>query len=993
MAHNTADCRSIIVFTFDGRNTAFGAITFTLMPLLVYQASSDLTAGQRRTKISREKIKENREAKAKRKSAFLKQMKTAHMRRMSAPAMQTVPLPASPLPDLPASERPTRKRVKRDIFSPSELSVAPLASAEQPEAPIAPEVPMTQVPEAPAVKSHHAELDLGKSFVDDAVFLSGVEDVMNTRCCDEKVMKVSRDVQRGVGGGHVEFTCGGCGWCGCANRSARLPRGKGKNGKLKPGPLPEGNTISSVHAAIGAGMGEARLNHFLLGVGHKPLPTGTFYKSAGKVEEAHSGLLAKEIKKNLENEIKMTLLMLGDEALDENGNVKIRIITDASWQKRYGRNSLFGYGVMYGFYTGKVVFVSHRCCRCMTCIRSNADGKEAREHKCTNNWNSSAASSNMEREIAVEGAEALLAAGAAISVIVCDGDTKAKVAIEERVPELKGKIEIWNDLNHIGINFGRHLYEIPNLSQKQANKLKKSFNRAVKQTRQAETLVPESQRRGNAERVKVMQKAVIAAIDHYFNKHEGCSEKWCKAKSGKDKNYVPLSLGGYIPMTVYESVMEVVEMYTHPSIIEKLLEESSSNTCEAGNSLLWCTYLPKDKLRMRLGMTAIKRAMLARSMGAGATANAIDGLLGLSQNEKTQKRRVELDARSRKKAAFLQTKEGKIWQGKRKNNRNREIVAPENDKGHNKKENHLNQDIGKKAGQCCSTCGRAKVEICPGGKACPYIADKKPTAPNPTIAVEEGTRFITFDLEYQFEKVNLTDEHKSRQVLEIGAVSSTCNKTCNKRKWTNHKGEYERQVKVSRISTNTLKYTGKGLQEACRENGVGMKEAFDGFVTYAKSEDGKAVVLKAHNGIAADMHFLVEAAKAAGVEDPLQELEAAGVLGIVDPARIIPKYKLISMMNKTQSKKGKEKLHYMKNEELYCLQTGHLSMEAGGLTAHRALDDAKAEREWLKLPVLTKTLFDSSKPCAVSMAALKAYFAQYEKFRKMRKECGTYGKD
>ncbi|MEC7287858.1 MAG: hypothetical protein VXU42_04130, partial [Verrucomicrobiota bacterium] len=499
-------------------------------------------------------------------------------------------------------------------------------------------------------------------------------------------------------------------------------------------------------------------------------------------------------------------------------------------------------------------------------------------------------------------------------------------------------------------------------------------------------------RGGQAERVKVMQKAVIAAIDHYFNKHEGCSEKWCKAKSGKDKNYVPLSLGGYIPMTVYESVMEVVEMYTHPSIIEKLLEESSSNTCEAGNSLLWCTYLPKDKLRMRLGMTAINRAMLARSMGAGATANAIDDLLGLSQNKKTQKRRMKLDAKSRKKAAFLQTKEGKIWQGKRKNNRNREIVAPENDKGHNKKENHLNQDIEKKAGQCCSTCGRAKVEICPGGKACPYIASKKPTAPNPTIAVEEGTRFVTFDLEYQFEKVNLTDEHKSRQVLEIGAVSSTCNKTCNKRKWTNHKGEYERQVKVSRISTNTLKYTGKGLQEACRENGVGMKEAFDGFVTYAKSEDGKAVVLKAHNGIAADMHFLVEAAKAAGVEDPLQDLEDAGVLGIVDPARIIPKYKLNTMMNKTQSKKGKEKLHYKKNEELYILQTGH-AMEAGGLTAHRALDDAKAEREWLKLPELTSTLFDSSKPCAVSMAALKAYFAQYEKYRKMRKECGTYGKD
>ena len=282
MAHNTADCRSIIVFNFDGRNTAFWAITFTLLPLLVYQASSDLTAAQRITKISREKLKENREAKAKRKSAFLKQMKTAHMRRMSAPAMQTAPLPASPLPDLPASERPTRKRVKRDIFSPSESSMAPLASAEQPEAPIAPEVPMTQVPAAPAVKLHHAHLDLGKSLVDDAVFLSGVEDIMNARCCDQKVMELSRDVQKGVGGGYVEFTCGGCGWRGCANRSARLPRGEGKGGKLKRGPLQEASKVSAVNAAIGAGLGKVKLSTSLMGFGAKPLPAGTFYKSADK---------------------------------------------------------------------------------------------------------------------------------------------------------------------------------------------------------------------------------------------------------------------------------------------------------------------------------------------------------------------------------------------------------------------------------------------------------------------------------------------------------------------------------------------------------------------------------------------------------------------------------------------------------------------------------------------------------------------------------------
>ena len=206
----------------------FGAITFTLMPLLVYQASSDLTAGQRRTKISREKIKENREAKARSKAAFLKQMKTAHMRRMSAPAMQTVPLPASPPPDLPASERPTRKRVKRDIFSPSESSMAPLASAEQPEAPIAPEVPMTQVPAAPAVKLHHAHLDLGKSLVDDAVFLSGVEDIMNARCCDQKVMELSRDVQKGVGGGMLSSPAVGAGGADAQTEARGCPAGKAR---------------------------------------------------------------------------------------------------------------------------------------------------------------------------------------------------------------------------------------------------------------------------------------------------------------------------------------------------------------------------------------------------------------------------------------------------------------------------------------------------------------------------------------------------------------------------------------------------------------------------------------------------------------------------------------------------------------------------------------------------------------------------------------------
>ena len=82
--------------------------------------------------------------------------------------------------------------------------------------------------EAPAVKPHHAQLDLGKSFVDDAVFLPGVEDVMNTRCCDEKVMKVSRDVQRGVGGGMLSSSAVGAGGAGAQTGARGCPARKAK---------------------------------------------------------------------------------------------------------------------------------------------------------------------------------------------------------------------------------------------------------------------------------------------------------------------------------------------------------------------------------------------------------------------------------------------------------------------------------------------------------------------------------------------------------------------------------------------------------------------------------------------------------------------------------------------------------------------------------------------------------------------------------------------
>ena len=39
---------------------------------------------------------------------------------------------------------------------------------------------------------------------------------------------------------------------------------------------------------------------------------------------------------------------------------------------------------MYGFYTGKVIFVDHRCARCQTCIAAKTKGVAVGEHACTN---------------------------------------------------------------------------------------------------------------------------------------------------------------------------------------------------------------------------------------------------------------------------------------------------------------------------------------------------------------------------------------------------------------------------------------------------------------------------------------------------------------------------------------------------------------------------------------------------------------------------------
>ena len=156
-------------------------------------------------------------------------------------------------------------------------------------------------------------------------------------------------------------------------------------------------------------------------------------------------------------------------------------------------------------------------------------------------------------------------------------------------------------------------------------------------------------------------------------------------------------------------------------------------------------------------------------------------------------------------------------------------------------------------------------------------------------------------------------------------------------------------------------------------------------ITSWRGDAPRCVWLKAHNGVSADMRVLVGHAARAGVRDPVGELERVGVVGIIDPARIIPKYGITALQHAKPgkgSKAGTTVYHqYLNNDALYARATGGRDMQANGLTAHRATDDAKAERTRLKrLPELTAIMFGAEKkPCGVTMAQYRAYHDQYDR--------------
>ena len=293
-----------------------------------------------------------------------------------------------------------------------------------------------------------------------------------------------RERKRWRGRGHFEFACSNCNFKYPLQRSRPIVTGA-------RGRPTEDNTARFISACVAVGLGHSATNTLLTGANLPEVCLATFHSISAKTGVAAKSALELELEKKLAEEIRLSVLYEGDASLGEDGKTKIRVITDGSWQKRYGHNSLWGYEVMYGFYTGKVVFVSHRCARCQTCSIAAHKGLAPPEHNCTKNWDEKGreqgAAGNMEKDIALEGVTRLFEKGAIVRSLVCDGDTKTLEWIKLHGPEQVATVIGANlDLNHIAKNFGKKLRELMamvKLKEAQCAALQRAFTRAVYDTR------------------------------------------------------------------------------------------------------------------------------------------------------------------------------------------------------------------------------------------------------------------------------------------------------------------------------------------------------------------------------------------------------------------------------------------------------------------------------------------------------------------------------
>ena len=505
--------------------------------------------------------------------------------------------------------------------------------------------------------SEKAASQMGHAYVDAAVVASGIASLSQSKCehCNSHGgVEVAGETHRAIGGGSLDFACVECGQLRHVPLAARI----GKQDEV---------TVRFLSAATTEGMGSAQINRLLTKMDIGAV-NNRVRDRVVKAVDAAAALEMKQLSSEaLEREVAATLLMEGEACKSSTGKVMITIISDGTWQKRYGRNSLAGFVGAYGLYTGECLYAGSKMARCAACTHRKNNGLPAEEHDCSRNWNEApnrdGATSNMEKVITLEAVKAIYEKGAIVGTLVTDGDTKTLAYIKANGPEeVAGEIEGAQDLGHLAKNLKKRLYELKLsgalkglIPEVQQERLRKLFANAVHEHREKNKGQPLE---GQA---AVLQKKLRVIAAHQFKYNEAGAElydhcpcgPWCKLKPSNteiyDAAHIPGGRKTFLDQRARAAVIKIFENYSSIELCSRLLLSCSTNVAESTNSLLWLRYLHKTFLRPRLSGLAWNLTELQKNKGAITAGESVMVRVGLPPLRPVAKKAAEtIDDRDKK---------------------------------------------------------------------------------------------------------------------------------------------------------------------------------------------------------------------------------------------------------------------------------------------------------------------------------------------------------
>ena len=255
----------------------------------------------------------------------------------------------------------------------------------------------------------------------------------------------------------------------------------------------------------------------------------------------------------LQEEIKLTLEKEGkdygewvkqDKATRQ--QVKLTVSYDMGWQKRSSGNrydSLSGHAFMIGALSRKIIHCVVTSKMCATCTAAENNDTVAKEHKCPKNYAGS--SKAMEADAALQSYIGLFneSEGAvALGHVIADDDSSMRAQLKHPRPRGKGNLPTempepdWLcDPSHRTKVVAKPFYALALQPQSEceatsvdAARIKKWYSYMI---------------RDNCDKgLEELKRAAESVIEHLFNNHEFCDEKWCKPKRimNKKKALPPL---------------------------------------------------------------------------------------------------------------------------------------------------------------------------------------------------------------------------------------------------------------------------------------------------------------------------------------------------------------------------------------------------------------------------------------------------------------------